>query len=36
MVCVEAALAASGPVVVQPGKDAAWAAAQTLIYEPLP
>jgi hypothetical protein len=34
MVCVEAAVAPSGPVVVKPGADAAWQAAQTLIYEP--
>ena len=34
MVCVEAAVAPSGPEVVKPGADAAWQAAQTLIYEP--
>jgi hypothetical protein len=34
MVCVEAAVAASGPVVVKPGADAAWQAVQTLVYEP--
>jgi hypothetical protein len=34
MVCVEAAVAPSGPVVVKPGAGAAWQATQTLIYEP--
>ena len=34
MVCVEAAVAPSGPVVVPPGQDKAWTATQTLLYQP--
>lgn len=32
MICVEAAVAPSGPVVVPPGQDTAWTASQTLVY----